>query len=575
MIEKVSLSSNNKSKYAPCCNNAKAGQNPSFSGMGDFLIRGVQACEREPMINVTVLDLSTAIIPRTFFETFIGSEQKDENGNKKKRKLNLIGGFEALRREGSGLLINCIIPSFIVMGAAKLLNRPIMGDFNKSSLVKCWANGDAIDKIEKYYKAADGTTNKEKVFNTLKSMINDMEGVDGDISQGGLKKFKDIFTKDSDTDAILHEITDNIVKDKPNSKAINKSINKLIDKTGISENIRFNGETGFSSNSFKSLMETSSRVLHGVVKEDIKDTDKLSKYFSKARTLVNAKSILGLGIIIPLAIAAQPINRWITHKISGKKGAPLYNDDKERVLTPEEKTKLTTQKCFAVPLMAGVAGLSMLMDRPSLKMFQFKNIFPTMDQARIISAATFSSRIAAAEDSNELKENTIRDIATFSSFYFLGDYAAKGIATFLEKCNKDVKLINRLKPADKDANIFKKFWNWAKHTNIKSSDELNAIKDTALRTKSKNLRTICQIGNIAFSLLSLGIFIPLYTRTQTNKKELAKRKAVEAERKAASFTAANDSNESASSTNKTYGRTSSSPSSSILSGTSFEKFIKS
>ena len=155
------------------------------------------------------------------------------------------------------------------------------------------------------------------------------------------------------------------------------------------------------------------------------------------------------------------------------------------------------------------------------------------------------------------------------------DTDAKGIATFLEKCNKDVKLINRLKPADKDANIFKKFWNWAKHTNIKSSDELNAIKDTALRTKSKNLRTICQIGNIAFSLLSLGIFIPLYTRTQTNKKELAKRKAVEAERKAASFTAANDSNESASSTNKTYGRTSSSPSSSILSGTSFEKFIKS
>lgn len=97
--------------------------------------------------------------------------------------------------------------------------------------------------------------------------------------------------------------------------------------------------------------------------------------------------------------------------------------------------------------MAGVAGLSMLMDRPSLKMFQFKNIFPTMDQARIISAATFSSRIAASEDSNELKENTIRDIATFSSFYFLGDYAAKGIATLLEYLNKDkgVQLINRLK----------------------------------------------------------------------------------------------------------------------------------
>ena len=63
----------------------------------------------------------------------------------------------------------------------------------------------------------------------------------------------------------------------------------------------------------------------------------MSKYFSKAKKLVNWKSVAGLGIIIPLAIAAQPINRWITHKLSGKKGAPIYNDEKERILTPEEK----------------------------------------------------------------------------------------------------------------------------------------------------------------------------------------------------------------------------------------------
>ena len=118
-----------------------------------------------------------------------------------------------------------------------------------------------------------------------------------------------------------------------------------------------------------------------------------------------------------------------------------------------------------------------------------------MDQARIISAATFSSRIAASEDSNELKENTIRDIATFSSFYFLGDYAAKGIATLLEYLNKDkgVRLINRLKKQDPDANIFKRFWNWAKHTTMKSTDELEAIADKAyiqeLKRIKKNLQS--------------------------------------------------------------------------------------
>lgn len=142
-----------------------------------------------------------------------------------------------------------------------------------------------------------------------------------------------------------------------------------------------------------------------------------------------------------------------------------------------------------------------------------------MDQARIISAATFSSRLAAAEDSNELKENTIRDIATFSSFYFLGDYAAKGIATYIENHNKDgIKLINRLKSPKEGANVLQKFWNWAKHTKMKSTDELGAIANEAMRSKAINLRGVCQVGNLVFSLISLGVFIPLYTRTQTNKK---------------------------------------------------------
>lgn len=168
--------------------------------------------------------------------------------------------------------------------------------------------------------------------------------------------------------------------------------------------------------------------------------------------------------------------------------------------------------------MIGVAALSMIMDKPSKNLLQFKGLFPSMDQARIISTATFASRMAASEDRNELREATVRDIATFSSFYFLGDYAAKGIATAIEKFQPGVKLINRMKEVPKDANILKKFWNWAKHTSIKSTDELATVKD-------KNLRTICQIGNLAFSLISLGIFIPLYTRTKTNKKrqeELAK-----------------------------------------------------
>lgn len=528
MINKVELGSVKNNRTPKYVSQKNKGQT-SFTGLGSLALKGIQKCEESPMINVAVLDLSTAILPRTFFETFIGSKKKDENGNEtRERKLNIMGGFEAFRREGSGLLINCMIPSFIVMGAAKLLNRPIMGAFNKSNLTRSWANGDTINCVSKYYKNAQGASKEDRVFSTLKSMFDDIEGVDGDISKGGLKKFKEIFANDEEYTNHLRKMAKNIVSEKPEKDYTTEMYKYLVRKSGIAENIKFSKDSGFFSSSLGHLCDSIGDVLHGASKEGIltpnanitANEGNFVKYLSKAKHLVNAKSIAGLGMIIPLAVAAQPINRWITHKLSGKKGAPIYNDDKERILTPEEKKQLTARKFIDVPLMWGVAALSMLMDRPSLKMFQFKNIFPTMDQARIISAATFSSRLAAAEDKNELHENTIRDIATFSSFYFLGDYAAKGIATFLEKHNKDgIKLINRLKDANPNDNIMKKFWNWAKHTKMKSTDELSAISNEALRTKAKNLRAVCQAGNLAFSLLSLGIFIPLYTRTQTNKKE--------------------------------------------------------
>ena len=535
MINKVELGSVKNNRTPKYVSQKNKGQT-SFTGLGSlalrlgsFALKGVQKCEESPMINVAVLDLSTAILPRTYFETFIGSKKKDENGNEtRERKLNIMGGFEAFRREGSGLLINCMIPSFIVMGAAKLLNRPIMGAFNKSNLTRSWANGDTINCVSKYYKNAQGASKEDRVFSTLKSMFDDIEGVDGDIGKGGLKKFKEIFANDEEYTNHLRKMAKNIVSEKPEKGYTTEMYKYLVRKSGIAENIKFSKDSGFFSSSLGHLCDSVGDVLHGASKEGIltpnanitANEGNFVKYLSKAKHLVNAKSIAGLGMIIPLAVAAQPINRWITHKLSGKKGAPIYNDDKERILTPEEKKQLTARKFIDVPLMWGVAALSMLMDRPSLKMFQFKNIFPTMDQARIISAATFSSRLAAAEDKNELHENTIRDIATFSSFYFLGDYAAKGIATFLEKHNKDgIKLINRLKDANPNDNIIKKFWNWAKHTKMKSTDELSAISNEALRTKAKNLRAVCQAGNLAFSLLSLGIFIPLYTRTQTNKKE--------------------------------------------------------
>ncbi len=178
-----------------------------------------------------------------------------------------------------------------------------------------------------------------------------------------------------------------------------------------------------------------------------------------------------------------------------------------------------------------------MMKLPSWSMFEFKGIFPTMDQARIISATTFASRMAAADDKNELAEATVRDIATFISLYFLGDYVAKATATIIEKkTNGDIRLLNDTKPLKGDENVLKKIWHWFKDVNLKSSEEVvsktaEEIKNKGLEPdakqkeiitkeieKAKRLRKTCQAANIGVSLILLGLIIPIFTRRNTKKK---------------------------------------------------------
>ena len=532
MIRRISVENQKNKKYTPVKHRDNVKNSPAFTGLGsavsNALIKGMQICEAEPMLNVTVLDLSTAIIPRSIIETVAASKVTDENGNpvygengKQKRKFNLLAGFEAFRREGSGLLINCILPGAFVVGAAKLLNGPfkIMGKNSKSNLTKNWADEATLNTINTYYKGT-GTSN---YFETIRNMFVDLKGADGKIID---KSFAEMYKSSTDEfNGLFKELAKIANSETVNQDSLKEVIKHIVNKTHISENIKFtvnNPKGEYFGNSLESLLKNTVEVLHDAQKDGIEGSESFKSYISQAKRLTKMKSRLGMAIVLPLAIAAQPINRWITHKTSGKKGAPIYNDDEVRHLTPEEKAKLNKQKVLSIGSMLGLAWLSM-MKMPSLKMLEFKKYFPTMDQARIVSTATFASRMGASEDFNDLREATVRDLATFSSFYFLGDYAAKAIATGIEKANPKIKLINELRPLKENANIFEKLWHWTKYTAIKSTNEIT-------NPKTANLRSVCQLGNLTFSLIALGLFIPLINRIQTNKKEQARKQQLAIEK---------------------------------------------
>lgn len=499
MIDRIKVSSPNSVLNKPQ-------SQPKFTGFIDGFVTAVQKCEEQPMLNVSVLDVATCIGPRTLIEG----------------QTNAFAGLEALRRESSGLIINCLIPGLIVAGIAKAIQGRIMGSDTKMG--DCLADEDTLKKVAHFYKSAEGK-GQVKVKNTLKSMLGSLEGMDGskrtfnNVQTSGIKKFKNFKLDDE-----CRDLAKLICDEKSSADDIDKVYKAIVSKTSIAENIRFSKKEGFFSQNLESLVKESSKVLKEFVQKGITEAGAVDNFVGKANKLVNIKSGLGMLVIIPLAIMAQPINRWITAKTSGKKGAPIYKDfkeSKEQQLSKKDKSGLFTQKIISVASMVGVALLSMG-GKTSWKKFQFKGLFPTMDQARLISTVTFASRMLSSEDKNELREATVRDIATFSAFYFLGDYVAKAVATGIQKA-KGIKLINNLKPIKTDANVFEKLVHWAKNTSLKSSKEL------INNEKAAKARTLCQLANLGFSLLSLGVLIPKYTRHKTDKKreEELKRQGVD------------------------------------------------
>lgn len=497
---------------------------PNFQGGKNMVWNLAKKCEKEPMINVAVIDLVTAIGPRSIWESIT----------------NLFAGFEALRRESSGLIVNCLIPGFITLGIAKLFNRGIMGK-GKANMANCWASSDTINTVTDHYKDAESTDafkeglkkfkgNKThaRVYAVNYNLLNEASGIDG----FDKKQFNQIMSKQEMSEAAEKltrisfkykdgKLTEELEKNTPKRKlkAIFRSISS---KTHIAQDVKFGDklEAGLE----RTLIDTH-QIVKGMIKEGIKP-ENVADYVKRSKRLLKTKSILGMAVILPLAASMQHINRKITEKLSGQKGAPIHDDygKKDAVQkTPEqikeEKCNLIGRKIWAVSSMLGVGLLSM-MKMPNIKtlknIVQFKDQFPTMDQARAISAVTFASRMAVADDEAELKEAHTRDIITFSSMYFLGDYGAKAMASHYEK-KTGVELLNKTYDPAKNKGALTKFKNWVLNTHLKSSDELKGVGKEL--EKATRLRQKCQMANLGTSLAILGVIVPIYTRLRTKKHD--------------------------------------------------------
>ena len=189
-------------------------------------------------------------------------------------------------------------------------------------------------------------------------------------------------------------------------KSIKKITDEIVSKTKVYENVKVNGgKNPARANTVEDILKNSVQFFKEYNKTN--NSIDINEFAKKGKKLVRAKSLLGLAVVLPLAASMQFINRWITEKTSGVKGAPIYNDfgkdDANKIDDSKKKEGLLKQKIISMSSMLTVGLLSM-MKLPNISMLEFKGIFPSMDQARLISTTTFMSRMAAADDKNELAE---------------------------------------------------------------------------------------------------------------------------------------------------------------------------
>ena len=512
--------------------NRKAVINQNKDGKANATFKGIPP----EIINVSIIDLATAILPRTYVDA----------------KTNGFAAAETFRRESSGLIVNCLIPGFIVYGVAKVLE--LLNPKDKGMASK-WANEDAINTLGQHFFDAKGGS--RSFTNKLLKDISVLNGstwipLDPKKQKEQLGHVIEGFSLETERMEFAKTMANKMATKKDKLAAINNLEKKVLEMTGASKHIKIGDKIYHAdlNTLLRDAMDLGKDFLdkkRGVIKNFQKEikTGSISKQTPKAEILkqytetlgkelknyakeskrfINKKSFIGLAITIPLAASMQSINRWITRKTSGQEGAPIYKDfgvnKKKKELTQTEKTKFWLHKIGAAGLMVGVAALS-LKDKSSikniLKGLQFTKNMPTMDQCRWIATSTFASRMLASEDPNELKEVTWRDIATFASLYFLGDYVAKGVGFFLQKGTGE-SLLNYTKDIPKNSknritDFGKKLAHWANGTELKTFAEAAKVSK-----KAKILRYICEGSSLGFSMLILGMLVPWYVRKQTERR---------------------------------------------------------
>lgn len=501
---KVEINKSNQNTY----------KNQTFKGPLDGVIAQAVMASDIPMVNATVLDIFSMVIPRTYVDT---------------KKRNKDAGIETLFRELTGTFIVCLSSGIWAKGISNLYNK------YKNPEVKInpnsWASNNSIDFLQKSW---ENGKNSECYARNVLSVLSGSDGK------------KTVFWKEIDWNNIewfddkkwnnfewknpkFKNIQNNLKTEDQIVKALSQIINdKNIDKKDAKQflNILSQRITNASKVASVSVPIDPNRALSTSVENLLRDAYDLGKNvftnkeinidsaIGKLKNMNKVKTLGALSIAAGLGLTNQYINRKITKHRTGTDAFVGEVDYKNIKGNKKQETK-SNPKLFGLKLLAsgGIIALAatvMKIRNPKefIKKLEFTSAITSGNAIKTVYTATLVGRFLAAKNETELRESATRDYLGFLNWLVFGGFVAKGTANLLDRGQDNLFNI------EKQGNGLK---HWLNEISLKTHTEI-ASKGTGFAGKNIWKLNLAKTAGFTYSVVALGILIPLLNIFVTKNK---------------------------------------------------------
>lgn len=380
------------------------------------------------------VDLFSMVLPRTAVDFTRGPD----------------AGIETARREFSSAINDAAIGVYGMI-AAGALALGINSKFGVKAH-KMFISGDMLDILGQTWQDKKAATNEETLHGFLTHVVSEAKGFNPNINLEKINETNGWVNIDSTTqEKVVGKLKEGILT-LPDNKEAYKEFKAhvkalIVGSTGVESEFKLerkaekiNAKTGkpeilkatasvddFIDNIYKSSKAFMSDKVAAEFKSGVKVSD--NAFIKGMKNLNKGTALFGLALALIVGLSIQPLNVYLTKKKTGKTGF-VGVEGKEG-----DKTGGFNTLKFGVGALAMLGALATISAKPSeiLKKIQFKSLYPTLDQFKLVYGTTIVSRILSARDKNELRETTTKDSMGFLNWLILGGFVSKLAAMGFEK----------------------------------------------------------------------------------------------------------------------------------------------